>query len=146
MQGIGAGNVAHTFNLWLRGNLFERRAHNKRIRGLNFKCLSDPGCLPAWMIHQASGFALKYVPLVNLDANSPNGEGFVWCCFVGGATGERVMGMHRLLFGERCEGLCNGSNSKLRFRVAPQAILNRSKLPSSQIRVVQNVLNVLATI
>ena len=66
---------------------------------------------------------------MNLDVISPNGEGFVWCCLVGGAAGERVIGIHLLRLGERCEGLCNGSNSKVRFSVAPQAILNSQKYP-----------------
>ena len=66
------------------------------------------------------------LPLVILGVTSENGDGLDWCCFVGGAEGERVIaiGTHLLLLGEREFGLCSGSNSRLRFklRVAPQAI------------------------
>ncbi len=69
----------------------------------------------------------KYSPLVYFGDTSPNGEGFVWCIFVGGVDGDIVIGMHLRLFGdERWAGLCRGSNSKLRLSVAPQAIFLRS--------------------
>ena len=46
-----------------------------------------------------------YLPLVNFGEISPNGEGVVWCCLVGGVDGESVIGTHLLLFGERADGL-----------------------------------------
>ncbi len=59
---------------------------------------------------------------MNLGATSRNGEEFAWCCLVGGAVGEIVIGIHLLRFGDLEDGLWRGSKSRLLLRVA-QAIL-----------------------
>jgi len=58
----------------------------------------------------------------NLGPTSPNGDGWIWCCFVGGVDGDKVIGIHLRRFGVVWPGLCNGSKSRDLFSVAPQAI------------------------
>ena len=67
-------------------------------------------------------FSSHALPVDNLGEISENGDGRIWCDFVGGVTGDIVIGTHLLLLGDRCDGLYKGSNSILLFKVAPQAI------------------------
>lgn len=61
--------------------------------------------------------------MVNLDDTWPKGDGSIRKYFWGEETGE-IIGEHLLLLGDAW--LIRGSKSKVRFRVAPQAILSNS--------------------
>lgn len=63
------------------------------------------------------------LPCVSLGKTSSKGDGSVCWGLVGGVDGDSVIGIHLRRFGVLCAGLWSGSNSKLLFRVAPQAIL-----------------------
>lgn len=63
---------------------------------------------------------LHFLPVVSLDDTSPKGEGSMRRYFCGEETGDMI-GAHLLLLGEAV--FIKGSNSRVLFRVAPQAIL-----------------------
>lgn len=64
-------------------------------------------------------FIIYLLPVVSLDDTSPKGDGSIRKYFCGEETGD-IIGVHLLRLGEA--GFISGSKSRLRFRVAPQAI------------------------
>lgn len=64
-------------------------------------------------------FMIYLLPVVSLDDTSPKGDGSIRKYFCGEETGD-IIGVHLLRLGEA--GFISGSKSRVRFKVAPQAI------------------------
>lgn len=64
-------------------------------------------------------FIVYLIPVVSLDDTSPKGDGSIRKYFCGEETGD-IIGVHLLRLGEA--GFISGSKSRVRFKVAPQAI------------------------